>query len=416
MYAPSDTGSSSNKGPSLDSVKFDDVGLKYMEEEPGRKRAWKTPDGDSLYLFFFPTALDLPANVSSVDELAAALHRLYAGAQVGGALVDLEVMSAGGCRIIRQIRSLPQQPRGLLYSATLFIPFREFSFTCFAQFFERGITGMREATLLERRMADGKRPLKVDFKAGQADFPDWDDPNAEKYDADFPDHPLSRARRVMNQITKSLAIEPDVLKLPSFPLPEPGVAIIKPGGLKVIDEPTKPDPTGGQESATNSKTAPGTDDAKRLIQLGIAHHAKGDFDQAVLALNRAVILDPKDATVYRLRDAVYLAKGDLDRALSDFDEAMRDNPKSAIVHYFRGKIYYAKGNFDLALTAFKEAIRLDPLLKAKIKAERDLARDFKRMRSETKRSERFRVLILYAPIFLLVTWVLLKVLQVMRSS
>jgi hypothetical protein len=77
----SDTGCSSNKGPSLDSVNFDDRGFKYLGEEPGRKRVWQTPDGDPIYLFFFPVAPDLPANVSSTDELAAALRRLYEGAQ-----------------------------------------------------------------------------------------------------------------------------------------------------------------------------------------------------------------------------------------------------------------------------------------------------------------------------------------------
>jgi hypothetical protein len=50
-------------------------------------------------------------------------------------------------------------------------------------------------------------------------LPGWD-PDAEVFDAEFPDHPASRVRRVLQRVAGSLRVEPAVARLPAFPLPE----------------------------------------------------------------------------------------------------------------------------------------------------------------------------------------------------
>lgn len=41
-------------------------------------------------------------------------------------------------------------------------------------------------------------------------------PEACEYDSQFPDHPLSRARQVLNHIEKTMVIAPEILSAPPF--------------------------------------------------------------------------------------------------------------------------------------------------------------------------------------------------------
>jgi len=47
---------------------------------------------------------------------------------------------------------------------------------------------------------------------------DWD-PDDERHDSSFQDHPLSRVRRILSEITAFLQIDPAIKEHPSFPLP-----------------------------------------------------------------------------------------------------------------------------------------------------------------------------------------------------
>ena len=63
--------------PSLDAVHFDTTGYAAQgEPQPGKVRVWHTPEGDGLGVYLFPVRPDLPANASSLDELAAFYARL----------------------------------------------------------------------------------------------------------------------------------------------------------------------------------------------------------------------------------------------------------------------------------------------------------------------------------------------------
>jgi len=53
-------------------------------------------------------------------------------------------------------------------------------------------------------------------------------------------------------------------------------------------------------------------------------------------------------------------KGDYDRALVDLNEALRLDPKNASVHNSFGVYYNVKGEYPRALAALNEAIRLNP--------------------------------------------------------
>jgi hypothetical protein len=201
--------------PSLDSVRFNTRGYESRgEPRPGQVRVWFTPEGDGLGLYFFAVPPDLPADACSAADLGA----FYAAGlrASGGRLVEAAVVRVGGCPAVRVISKTPQQPSGLTYVGSLTLPFRDFSFVVKVQCEERGVTGVREAVLLDRRLATGEVPPVRD---GHLALPGWD-PDAAGYDAEFPDHPVSRVRRALHRVGESLAVAPGVARLPGFPLPE----------------------------------------------------------------------------------------------------------------------------------------------------------------------------------------------------
>lgn len=201
-------------GPSLDAIRFDATGYEYQgEPEASRCRVWYTPEGDGLGLYFFPVPPDLPANAGSVDELAAFYRQLPVDS--GGKVVEVRVVDAGGCRAIRTVLSFPQQPSGRAYLGGLTVPFRDFSFVLKCQCAERGYTGLKTAVLLDRALAAG-RPMPLE--GGGFHVPGFD-PDDPKHDAEFPDDPVARLRRVLDHLAGSLVVAAGVRLLPGFALP-----------------------------------------------------------------------------------------------------------------------------------------------------------------------------------------------------
>jgi hypothetical protein len=191
--------------PSLDSVRFDTNGYESGgEPHPGQVRVWFTPDGDGVGLYFFPVAPDLPPNANSVDDLRAFYTARLTS--LGGELVELAVLSLDGCSAVQVVFKTCQQPSGMTYVGSFTLPFRDFSFVAKVQCEERGHTGFREAVLLDRRLATGEMSAN------------WN-PDDESFDGEFPEHPVSRVRRVLQRFAGSVAIDTAIQTLPGFKLP-----------------------------------------------------------------------------------------------------------------------------------------------------------------------------------------------------
>lgn len=107
----------------------------------------------------------------------------------------------------------------------------------------------------------------------------------------------------------------------------------------------------------NARNASKFADAARR---GLAAFERSDFDQAIVAWDEAIRIDPNHSTVHRWRGDASLNKHEIDKALSEYDEAIRLNPKNGMAYCCRGVVLFAKGEFDRAIAAFDEAIRLDP--------------------------------------------------------
>ena len=95
-------------------------------------------------------------------------------------------------------------------------------------------------------------------------------------------------------------------------------------------------------------------------QRGLDAFERADYDQAIVALDEAIRLDPNHSEAHRWRGDASLNKHELDKALSEYDEAIRLDPKNGMAYCCRGAAWTEKGEFDKAIASFDEAIRLDP--------------------------------------------------------
>lgn len=107
---------------------------------------------------------------------------------------------------------MPQPQSGLTYVASITIPSREFSFVLKVQCEERGATGIREAVLVDRLLGTGATPEVSDGRMRAPGF----DPDNECFDAEFPMHPLSRARRAIQHVANTARVDGAIKTLPFF--------------------------------------------------------------------------------------------------------------------------------------------------------------------------------------------------------
>jgi hypothetical protein len=197
-------GSEKDAQPSLESLSFDAASY-VLRDSPASIRAWSTPDGDGLGLYFFAKPPDIPV-CKELDEL-----RSYYDAQVrpaGGAIAEASLLWVDGCLAVKAVVKVPQPQSGLTYVASITIPFREFSFVFKVQCEERGATGVREAVLLDRLLGAGAIPEVID---GGMRVPGFD-PDNERFDVEFPMHPLSRARRAIHHVATTAHVEAAIKK------------------------------------------------------------------------------------------------------------------------------------------------------------------------------------------------------------
>lgn len=170
---------------------------------------WYTPDGDGVGLFEFNIPPDLPL-ASTLEKF-----RALSDEQAGAPHVELDFVEVAGRALVRRIVKTPQTPMGMTYIGSLTVPFSDRSFVLKVQCAERGLTGQREAILFDQLVAEGV----VRLTDGQVEG-DWE-PDHPRYDSEFPDHPVSRARRVLALLENSLVLDSTLHAEPVYQLPSP---------------------------------------------------------------------------------------------------------------------------------------------------------------------------------------------------
>ena len=96
----------------------------------------------------------------------------------------------------------------------------------------------------------------------------------------------------------------------------------------------------------------------------------GKFDEALAAIDQAILLEPKSDRAYRLRGLILLGnrrkdKGSFNNALAAFDKVLEirqkegDKIKDAQLSSWRGVIYYFLGQYKDAFNEFSQALEVD---------------------------------------------------------
>ena len=210
--------------PKLEQVKFDTVGLKFHSETNRVLKVWTNPDADVVTLNLFLTAPDIRVSPSNLEGLRE-MYREQVTAAKGG-LIQVGTLEVSGISSIKTIFKLPQKMAGVAYVAAITIPFKDFSFVLKITCFERGFGGTRETRILEqRRRALLEKGETRDVMEGWNADPYDPSFKAELlmtfaenavFDADFPDHPISRARIWIGKFEQSLKLEKSLLAFEPF--------------------------------------------------------------------------------------------------------------------------------------------------------------------------------------------------------
>lgn len=206
----------------LHSVTIPDQGWTKVSEDDEAIR-WVNPQQSALIvLHFFDKEPDLPT-AKDLDYLKK-FYRNIAASSNGG-VIETDIINLHNIPCVKNIIKIPQQETGMAYIASITIPFENCSYVVKIQADEIGITGMRDALILDRLHKAGEveieeeniknwfeDPYDPDFRQGTL----MNQSELEKYDPEFPEHPLSVARSLIRSTAETIIFKKEIKELPAF--------------------------------------------------------------------------------------------------------------------------------------------------------------------------------------------------------
>lgn len=209
----------------FDLIGFDTSDISFNAEN-NDVRQWIWADQDLLTLFYHPIPPDINTPIGNIDRIRQFYRKIAADNSVAYGKID--IITVDNCPAILTIAKRPQDPSGMMYIGSITIPFRDFSYVVNITCPEHGTTGIRDAVVAAQYMESGGIRTKED---GGTDWGGWmQDPyeptfqgqlmwnksEDEQHDEHFPDHPLSRLRRKLPLLEKSIALADSVKQSAPF--------------------------------------------------------------------------------------------------------------------------------------------------------------------------------------------------------
>lgn len=206
----------------IKSIEVPDFGWQKVNESDAIIQ-WINPEETvGVSINFFDLAPDLPT-ITDLD----ALRRYYRQsiAAVHGGIIAIDILELKNIPTVSTIFKIPQQPSGITYLAAVTIPFENCSYVVKVQCAEWGTTGIRDAVIGQKLLANGT------VTVGANGYENWfSDPYDDTfqggtlmnqseqsiYDKEFPDHPLTQARIIVEQLSKGLIFKPELEQLNPF--------------------------------------------------------------------------------------------------------------------------------------------------------------------------------------------------------
>lgn len=175
-----------------------------LDQKGDRLAVWTNEQRDVLALNYFPQRPDIPDPRKGPEPL-----RQFFGPRAAAhhaSIVEVNVVSFQAIACARLLlKTRPPDSLGLTYQGTLIVPRRDFSFVIRVYCQEIGVAGLREAGVLA---SGAPKPESEEALSQLAD--------QEKYDSTFPNHPLSRVRRVLAEILGETKFSDEILLAPLF--------------------------------------------------------------------------------------------------------------------------------------------------------------------------------------------------------
>ena len=171
------------------------------DELDSRKKVYYLNDYDDLSINFF----DLPPDITAKNDTDVELQNNYrkVAYKSGAAIIEVKKVKLGAFDSIKIIFKFPMQPHGMAYIGSYTIPFKNFSYVVKVQCIEQGTTGIRDNTIFELMIRNGKVKLNPEKKTVEGWMRDPYDESihlpfmmnlseAEEFDTQFPESKLKK--------------------------------------------------------------------------------------------------------------------------------------------------------------------------------------------------------------------------------
>jgi hypothetical protein len=211
--------------PNIDSITLPDFGW-VKETDNKSTRQWVNQEETLvLVLHFFALKPDIPT-ITNINTLRDFYRRGVLEAK--GGLIEVEKTAlTGGYPAIRTLFKFPQQPVGMAYLASLTIPFENYSYVVTVQAPEIGATGVRDTLIFTDFIRNKPFNPENTNNLYEGWFQDPYDASLKspclmnksedsKYDAQFPNHPLSQARKLLTQLESGIGFKAECEKVKPF--------------------------------------------------------------------------------------------------------------------------------------------------------------------------------------------------------
>jgi Flp pilus assembly protein TadD len=96
-----------------------------------------------------------------------------------------------------------------------------------------------------------------------------------------------------------------------------------------------------------------------LLNLGRVLVDRGQFEEALALLTRAVAISPRDPEIRKQLGRAYLRQGRLHDAQMELEQAVGLSPESAPLHFLLGQVYHREGIEEKARSEFARASALN---------------------------------------------------------
>lgn len=201
----------------INSITFPTFGWNKVQETAEIKQ-WMNPEQTlSLSVNFFKIKPDLP----TVQDIQF-LRKFYRDQLIAanGGLIQVDLIQLDDYKVVQTIFKIKQEPTGMTYLASLTIPFKNYSYVIKITAPELGMTGMRDTVISARWFEDPNN----DNQSWMADPYDpmvsegvpMNKSEEEQYDAQFPNHPLSQARKLLKAIEAEVVFSQKFQKVKKF--------------------------------------------------------------------------------------------------------------------------------------------------------------------------------------------------------